>query len=237
MVIAQKVVMLNCTDEIPEAKCCSDGINCGEIPVPDPPTPKPGACSFVDGLEYDEDEEHLHWICHGIDAYDKATNLVPSGTVCTAHHSCGTYAYPAGDPSPNYLLSVICDKDKSDGSYKWMSNRDTDADPEDLTSYTDVVNADGKLMEPPCTTPALELTPGIEDAEGLLITCTGTQVTEDKINPPNTCLLLCNYNVIFTFFPGFKLADGEEMNRGWLYATDDGASGDLLGDYICCFDC
>jgi len=141
---------------------------------------------------------------------------------------------PTASPT-NYVLSVKCVPDPDNGDFKWIDNRD-EKDDDDLTIYEDVLTDNGKLKEPPCTTAALELTKEQYEEEGLVISCLKSDPTEDfKINAPNTCILLCDFYEIFTFFPGFKTTD--PTKRGWLYSVDGVTSVDLVSDNICCFNC
>jgi len=225
---------VQCSDNDPDAHCCSNGIDCNNG-VPPKPVPQPEACEFDAAMEYDDTGESLHWICGGVDPY--AQKKVDENTLCEAHHSCSQYGYPAGDSPTDFVLQVKCAEDSDSPGpgkqYKWISNRASDEKLEDIVPS---ILTDGKLIEPPCKTPELVLSEDQFKEPGLSIFCSDTDVTPDfKITAPNTCILLCDYYELFTFFPGFSTDDPNV--RGWLYSEDGATAQDLDSTNICCFQC
>jgi len=203
-------------------------------------TPKPDpvaeACS-VEGLVYDKSGEKLHWLCDTVDPYAVGTKKVATGTICIAHHPCADYVDNAGS---DYQLAFECDA-ISDVAGEWKSLREDD--------YLDVVtetvqDQDGndvkQLREPVCNTQPLEVPKANYDQSGLLISCTtanAIDVSGDPVtitastNPeqaPTTCLFMCDYYPILSFYPGWVPEDDTGV-RGWLYTMEDGITDPDVG--------
>jgi len=235
----------HCFSGAKEDKC--DGTNTK------PPKPVDNACSFVDGFAYDKSGESLHWLCGEVDAYDGVTTSVPTGTICTAHHSCSEY--PDNDATPtNWKLVYEC-KISDDGlSGTWVSFRTADGD-KYIDDVTEEVDVDGqgtmvkKLKEPACATAPLNIAADNYNQAGLLISCTDEEITVDGNDPtifhataPNTCLLLCDFYPILSFSPGWTPGDDTGL-RTWLYTMEDGitdpddtTNGVLNPDNIKCWE-
>jgi len=218
---------------------CDDPAHCVSGAIDDmcdgtntkPPQPVDDACSFIDGFEYDKSGESLHWLCGDVDAYDGRAS-VPTGTICTAHHSCSEY--PDNDATPtNWKLVYEC-KISDDGlSGTWVSFRNADGD-KYIDDVTEEVDVDGqgtmvkKLKEPACATAPLNIAADNYNQPGLLISCTDDPITVDEdddtifqATAPNTCLLLCDYYPILSFYPGWTPGDDTGL-RTWLYSMEDG---------------
>jgi len=198
-----------------------------------PPPPIENACSFIDNFEYDKSGESLHWLCGDIDAYDGVTTSVPTGTICTAHHSCSDYVDDENNPT-DYTLVYEC-KITGDGEGTWVSFRnDDDKYLDDVTVEVDEGGENRttatvrKLKEPACATAPLNISADNYNQPGLLISCTDDPITVDEdddtifqATAPNTCLLLCDYYPILSFYPGWTPGDDTGL-RTWLYSMEDG---------------
>jgi len=239
---------------------CDDSEHCVSGAIDDmcdgtntkPPPPVENACSFIDNFEYDKSGESLHWLCGDVDAYDGRAS-VPTGTICTAHHSCSEY--PDNDATPtNWKLVYEC-KISDDGlSGTWVSFRTADGD-KYIDDVTEEVDVDGqgtmvkKLKEPACATAPLNIAADNYNQAGLLISCTDEEITVDGNDPtifhataPNTCLLLCDFYPILSFSPGWTPGDDTGL-RTWLYTMEDGitdpddtTNGVLNPDNIKCWE-
>merc|ERR1712126_627512 len=98
-----------------------------------------------------------------------------------------------------------------DGSKKWVwaeDNMDMAVNPNADEYDKDVLTSDSKLTEPQCNAPDLKLDKDSYNQEGLLITCTGDQVSDEleapTVTAENECLLLCDFYPSLKFFPDWK---------------------------------
>jgi len=221
--------------------CSSGGIACDGT---DPTTPPPAAdkvdCQTSPLLKHNDDGEHLRWRCNDgpdqVDIYDAqfyadavTPKSVPPGTVCMATNKCQKFGYPIGQEHANYFLSYKCAAKQDDPTqFIWQTNRD-DNGTFDVNALEDFAKPAGAgnvtvLKEAECRVDDLELDETSYTQDGLLISCTDSQVTykdgKPYVSAPNTCLMTCEFFNVLTFFPGRKNPDvnGE---RVWLFKMEN----------------
>merc|ERR1712198_364738 len=216
--------------------CSSGGIACDGT-NPTTTTPKPDS-EKVDwqtspSLKHNGDGEHLRWRCmdgseqvpiYDAKYYANASSLsVPVGTVCMATNKCKKFGYPIGEEHANFFLSYKCAAKQDDPTqFIWQTNRDDNGtfDVNALEDYSDVK----VLKEAECKVDDLELDEDSYTQDGLLISCTDSQVTykdgKPYVSAPNTCLMTCEFFNALTFFPGRKNPDlnGE---RVWQFKMEN----------------
>merc|ERR1711973_883627 len=208
--------------------CSSGGIACDGT---DPTTPPPAAdkvdCQTSPLLKHNDDGEHLRWRCMDgpdqVDIYDakfyanaSAPQSVPPGTVCMATNKCKKFGYPIGQEHANYFLSYKCAAKQDDPTqFIWQTNRD-DNGTFDVNALEDFAKPAGAgnvtvLKEAECRVDDLELDEDSYTQDGLLISCTDSQVFYEgdvpHVSAPNTCLMTCEFFNVLTFFPGRKNPD------------------------------
>jgi len=240
--------------------CSSGGIACDGT---DPTTPPPAAdkvdCQTSPLLKHNDDGEHLRWRCMDgpdqVDIYDakfyanaSTPKSVPPGTVCMATNKCKKFGYPKNQDHANYFLSYKCapvDDDNDPATpakWIWKTNRDDggEFDQDALEQYpppgdglSETVQV---LKEAECRVDDLVLDEASYSQDGLLISCTDSQVFYEgdvpHVSAPNTCLMTCEFFNVLTFFPGRKNPDvnGERVwqfkmeNDLTLDGTDGGAT-------------
>merc|ERR1712198_532866 len=216
--------------------CSSGGIACDGT-NPTTTTPKPDSekvdCQTSPSLKHNDDGEHLRWRCMDgqdqVNIYDAkyyanaSTLSVPVGTVCMATNKCQKFGYPIGEEHANFFLSYKCAAKQDDPTqFIWQTNRDDKGtfDVNALEDYSDVK----VLKEAECKVDDLELDEDSYTQDGLLISCTDSQVTykdgKPYVSAPNTCLMTCEFFNVLTFFPGRKNPDlnGE---RVWQFKMEN----------------
>ena len=184
-------------------------------------------------------KNNIHWTCHntGItgeipNPYSPATTDLPPDTVCTSVSKyvppfnfistlcrrCADWDKQPGDPNLEKKLQVSCDGNEG----KWVI--DQEAGGEDAV-YGDVILGEGAdpIGEPPCTGGGVQLEIPEENIEdGSQLVCDTHLAPEQglyKMGHPNTCILLCDYQLGMTINSGlneeglavFKNQDGDEV--------------------------
>merc|ERR1712198_564955 len=219
--------------------CSSGGIACDGT---DPTTPPPAAdkvdCQTSPLLKHNDDGEHLRWRCMDgpdqVDIYDakfyanaSAPQSVPPGTVCMATNKCQKFGYPIGDEHANFFLSYKCAAKQDDPTqFIWQTNRNDEGnfDESALEDYSDGPEAVKFLKEAECKVDDLELDEDSYTQDGLLISCTDSQVTykdgKPYVSAPNTCLMTCEFFNVLTFFPGRKNPDLNGV-RVWQFKMEN----------------
>merc|ERR1711973_733086 len=223
--------------------CSSGGIACdGTDPTTPPPAAEKVDCKTSPLLKHNDDGEHLRWRCMDgpdqVDIYDAQfyadadpPKSVPPGTVCMATNKCKKFGYPKNQDHANYFLSYKCapvDDDNDPATpakWIWKTNRDDggEFDQDALEQYPSPGDGLSEtvqvLKEAECKVDDLELDEESYSQDGLLISCTDSQVTykdgKPYVSAPNTCLMTCEFFNVLTFFPGRKNPDlnGERVWR------------------------
>jgi len=155
------------------------------------------------------------------------TPLTSSASSASSSSTSASRSYESEDRH-NYFLSYGClpftDENSGIITWKWTSSRGDEGE------YDDAVLVDGKLKEPICSAPPLVLDKNNFNQEGLMITCTDSQVTfnEDgnpQINAPNVCIMTCDFFPVLTISPQWKEYAAEEENKGekiWYFNMEEG---------------
>jgi len=211
--------------------CTSGGTQC------DGNEPPKNNCPV--NVTWDISDSKLHWSCISLDdgkpsnIYDGSVTEVPTGTVCTAFHSC--FRYP-DDASTDYTLKYSCEN-KADGSAgEWKSKR------VDSSQYDDNVLGESKLIEPDCLPDSLTISKYPEQKADMMVTCTNTEIDANTgaVTAPNECVVLCDFYPIIRFYPGW--GDDVTGERVWKYDgliedvdVDAGANFIVDGDKVSCY--
>jgi len=221
--------------------CSSGGIDCdGTDPTTTTPAPANVNCKTAPLLTHNDDGEHLRWRCTDsqqvyFNIYDTkyyadtGSENVPAGTVCQATNKCKDYADPPGTVTPeaNFYLSYKCAASADDPTqWIWQTNRndDNNYDNDALEDFGDP-NSVKVLKEAECKADPLVLNKESYNQDGLLISCTDSQVYykdgKPEVSAPNTCMMTCDFFDVITFYPGRRNPDtmGE---RVWLFEMENG---------------
>jgi len=215
----------------PDHGCTSAGTEC------DGNQPQQYSCPV--NVDWDTTDSKLHWSCISMhdgkpsNIYDESVTEVPTGTVCTAQHSC--FRYP-DDARIDYTLQYSCE-DKADGSAgEWKSKRG------DNSKYDANVLGDSKLIEPDCLPDSLTISKYPAQKGEMVVTCTNTEIDANtgEVTAPNECVVLCDFYPIIRFYPGW--GDDVTGERVWKYDgliedvdVDAGENFIVDGDKVSCY--